>query len=43
MKAILCHEWGGPEGLRFEEVAPATWSDQARIRVRPAASILPTR
>src|SRR5260221_1338173 len=35
MKAILCREWGGPEGLRFEEVAPATLGPtQARIRVR---------
>src|SRR5882672_5858633 len=35
MKAILCREWGGPEGLRFEEVAPAPLGPtQARIRVR---------
>src|SRR5258708_30839146 len=35
MKAILCHEWGGREGLRFEEVAPVTLGPtQARIRVR---------
>src|SRR5258707_6373024 len=34
MKAILCREWGGPEGLRFEEVAPAPLAPtQARIRV----------
>src|SRR5258707_6440331 len=37
MKAILCREWGGPEGLRFEEVAPAPLAPtQARIRVRAA-------
>src|SRR5258706_9481955 len=35
MKAILCREWGGPEDLRFEEVAPATLQpNEARIRVR---------
>src|SRR5258708_19595634 len=35
MKAILCHEWGGREGLRFEEVAPAILGrPRARIRVR---------
>src|SRR5712691_10254059 len=34
MKAILCREWGGPEGLRVEEVAPAPLGPtQARIRV----------
>ena len=35
MKAILCREWGSPENLRFEEVAPAPLAPtQARIRVR---------
>jgi NADPH2:quinone reductase len=34
MKAILCHGWGGPDGLRFEEVAPAPLGPhQVRIRV----------
>src|SRR5712691_11413444 len=37
MKAILCREWGGPEGLRVEEVAPAPLGPtQVRIRVRAA-------
>src|SRR5438445_12708275 len=35
MKAVLCREWGGPESLRFEEVAsPPLAAHQARIRVR---------
>jgi NADPH2:quinone reductase len=35
MKAILCRAWGGPEELRFEEVAPASMAPhQVRIRVR---------
>jgi NADPH:quinone reductase len=35
MKAILCRGWGGPEDLRFEEVAPPPLaSRQVRIRVR---------
>jgi len=37
MKAILCREWGGPEGLRVETVArPLLALDQVRIRVRAA-------
>jgi NADPH2:quinone reductase len=35
MKAILCRDWGGPENLRFEEVAPVPLEPtQVRIRVR---------
>jgi NADPH2:quinone reductase len=35
MKAVLCREWGGPDSLRFEEVAPRPLKpDEARIRVR---------
>ena len=35
MKAILCRGWGGPEDLRFEEVAPPPLApQQVRIRVR---------
>ena len=34
MKAVLCRAWGGPEMLRFEEVAPAPLgAHEARIRV----------
>ncbi len=34
MKAMLCRDWGGPETLRLEEVAPAPLeAHQARIRV----------
>ena len=37
MKAILCREWGGPDRLRFDEVArPPLRPDEARIRVRAA-------
>ena len=37
MKAVLCREWGGPEILRLEDVAPRPLEpDQARIRVRAA-------
>ncbi len=35
MKAVLCREWGGPDSLRFEEVAAQPLkSNEARIRVR---------
>ncbi len=35
MKAVLCREWGGPDSLRFEEVAARPLQpDEARIRVR---------
>ncbi|HVC57245.1 MAG TPA: NADPH:quinone oxidoreductase family protein [Stellaceae bacterium] len=34
MKAVLCRAWGGPEMLRFEEVAPVPLgAHEARIRV----------
>ena len=35
MKAVLCREWGGPDSLRFDEVAGRTLQpNEARIRVR---------
>jgi NADPH2:quinone reductase len=35
MRAVLCREWGGPESLRFEEVARRPLRpNEARIRVR---------
>ena len=35
MKAVLCREWGGPDSLRFEEVAARTLKpNEVRIRVR---------
>ncbi len=37
MKAMICHKWGGPEDLRFEDVArPALGASQVRIAVRAA-------
>ena len=34
VKAILCREWGGPDTLRFDEVArPPLRPNEARIRV----------
>ena len=34
MKAIRCHDWGGPEALRLEEVArPTLRPHDARIRI----------
>ena len=44
MKAVLCRELGGPDSLRFDEVAARPLQpNQARIRVHAAASISPTR
>ena len=38
MKAVLCREWGGPDSLRFEEVARQPLRPgEARIGVRAAA------
>jgi len=35
MKAVLCREWGGPDSLRFEEVAARPLKpNEVRIRVR---------
>jgi NADPH2:quinone reductase len=35
MKAVLCREWGGPDSLRFEDVASRKLKpNEARIRVR---------
>ncbi|MBV8393094.1 MAG: NADPH:quinone oxidoreductase family protein, partial [Alphaproteobacteria bacterium] len=37
MKAMICHKWGGPEELRFEDVArPPLGAGQVRIQVKAA-------
>jgi NADPH:quinone reductase len=37
MKAMICRQWGGPEDLRLEEVAPAPLkAGQVRIRIKAA-------
>jgi NADPH:quinone reductase len=37
MKAMICRQWGGPEDLRLEEVAPPPLKDgQVRIRIKAA-------
>ena len=37
MRAVLCHEWGGPEGLRVEDVEPPVpGAGQVRLAVHAA-------
>jgi len=37
MRAMICRQWGGPEDLRLEEVAPAPLkAGQVRIKIRAA-------
>ncbi|MBM3648758.1 MAG: NADPH:quinone oxidoreductase family protein [Alphaproteobacteria bacterium] len=37
MKAMICRQWGGPEDLRLEDVAPAPLGrGQVRIRIKAA-------
>ena len=37
MRAVLCHEWGGPEGLRVEDVEPPMpGAGQVRLAVHAA-------
>ena len=37
MKAMICRQWGGPEDLRLEDVAPPPLGDgQVRIRIKAA-------
>ena len=37
MKAMICRQWGRPEDLRLEEVAPAPLkAGQVRIRIKAA-------
>src|SRR5258708_39333644 len=37
MKAMICRQWGGPEDLKLEDVAPAPLkAGQVRIRVKAA-------